>query len=530
MKHLYQINLSTFLYSLNEHKQVLFSFQEGFSKIRSTLSLITFLTVISLGAYAQPNWDYTESIVTPDIEFGNAIASDTINNFIYVVGSFNDQATFGLANGFTNAGTDNGKLDGFLAKYDLLGNMVWFTIIGGTDDDEIIDVAVDPQGFVYVTGYSKGDVNFYSQNSTFSAELGLNGTDIFIAKYSPAGLLQWANIEGGSDADFGHSIIADNNAVYITGVYDAGSDFSGIFPEPTFSATQNGFLAAYNQGTGICQWLFEAKSNGLDIHEDGDPHTAHNGLAIFDDTLYMISYMGGDNMRFVNAGGSLLATPQHNDLNPLGFDHVISAIGITGNLAWTQRIDNINSPNQLGMGITADCGGVYICGTLHDGAILPTIPADTVSIYSHDKPYIAGLRKSTGEMFWHTEFEHTLGDHTNNFYDITADYDGNIYVTGTINVSPIFSADTSLSTGGVSRAVVLNYQNNGDFVWARRSTGASPGDALGYGISAFSNQFVFITGKYTDEFAFGGQLAPGVNNETENLYLSRLTSVATSPS
>ena len=76
---------------------------------------------------------------------------------------------------------------------------------GSTGSDAGIAVATDPSGNVYVTGSFEGTVDFDPGHSTPGDTLTSAGdSDIYVARYSPAGALTWvARIGSGGPADDG---------------------------------------------------------------------------------------------------------------------------------------------------------------------------------------------------------------------------------------------------------------------------------------------------------------------------------------
>ncbi len=87
---------------------------------------------------------------------------------------------------------------------------------GGTDTDYGYQVAVDPNGFLYVCGRFTGFATF---ESTTIASSGAE--DIFIAKYNKAGALQWVKRAGGVGEDRANGIAVDAGGnPYITGSFN----------------------------------------------------------------------------------------------------------------------------------------------------------------------------------------------------------------------------------------------------------------------------------------------------------------------
>jgi len=100
-----------------------------------------------------------------------AVAVDSGGN-VYVTGS-----TDGGLDGNTNAGL----FDIFLGKYDSAGAKQWTRQLGTTANDYGMEVAVDSGGKVYVTGYTGGGLDGYTNAGLF---------DIFLVKYDSNGVKQ----------------------------------------------------------------------------------------------------------------------------------------------------------------------------------------------------------------------------------------------------------------------------------------------------------------------------------------------------
>ena len=91
-----------------------------------------------------------------DADDGNSIDIDANGN-IYVTGSFSSKADFG--NFILES---NGDEDGFIAKYNLIGEVLWVRQIGGElmerNSDGALSVAVDNDGVIVVTGFFSGTI------------------------------------------------------------------------------------------------------------------------------------------------------------------------------------------------------------------------------------------------------------------------------------------------------------------------------------------------------------------------------------
>lgn len=177
--------------------------------------------------------------------YGYAVAVDGTGNVV-ITGRFLATATFTSARGAAtgnlinqatasvtalspdNSGTANGEM--FIAHFTSAGALSWVTTASnGTQYNEANSVALDANGNVYVTGHIwTYDLNLVAQfRSAVSAASGSRvdtktlslpinyWLDIFVAKYSATGSLQWVAIAGSSaeDRSFGISVGSDGHPV-----------------------------------------------------------------------------------------------------------------------------------------------------------------------------------------------------------------------------------------------------------------------------------------------------------------------------
>lgn len=107
----------------------------------------------------------------------------------------------------------NGTYDSLLAKYDTNGNQVWIEQFGSSGDDEITNIFVSEDDYLYVTGFTDGNLGG-ENNGSF---------DAFAAKYDRDGNQIWLEQFGSSETEQAKSIAVDPlfDTVYVTGVTDS---------------------------------------------------------------------------------------------------------------------------------------------------------------------------------------------------------------------------------------------------------------------------------------------------------------------
>jgi hypothetical protein len=138
----------------------------------------------------------------------------TPTNEIYVAGQFSSSPSFS-----GTKLTSKGGADLFLAKYSSPGHLEWVVQAGSTQDDRMGRIDIDSANNVYVAGGFIGTATFASTNKTTRTVVGY-GQTIFLARYSPAGILDWV-ITGTSPQDgeinFGAAVVVDSatNSLYL---------------------------------------------------------------------------------------------------------------------------------------------------------------------------------------------------------------------------------------------------------------------------------------------------------------------------
>ena len=139
-------------------------------------------------------------------------------------------------------GTNNGDRDLWLIKLDANGNLLWESLLGGTQDDFAKSISATCDGGVVVVGNvpnSDGDIS-----GSYKGGL----TDTWLIKFDPAGGVEWQKLIGGDAADYGISIKSTADCGYIMGGYT--------------STSANGDVTGVNQGGVGDYWLVRMNSSG----------------------------------------------------------------------------------------------------------------------------------------------------------------------------------------------------------------------------------------------------------------------------
>lgn len=147
------------------------------------------------------------------------VATDPAGN-IFVQGIFADVADWGGGPLRAGGGSDN---DVVLAKYDAAGNHLWSKRFGSAFNEVAGGVAVDPAGYVTMTGSFDQSIDFGAGAVPVAGE-----SDVYVARFAPNGDLVWANTYGASREDIGFGIAVDSTGnVVVSGWFQQTVDFGG---------------------------------------------------------------------------------------------------------------------------------------------------------------------------------------------------------------------------------------------------------------------------------------------------------------
>ena len=213
------------------------------------------------------------------------IAADGAGNN-WAVGDFCGAATFNPGDvGETTLTAATATRDIFVTKYGSNGAVLWAKRIDTTLGSSLdAHVATDGLGNSYVTGLFRGSATFGPGEGGETTLTSDGNEDIFVAKYDPNGVLQWAKRAGGTGIDWGTGIAADifGNS-YVTGYFrDAPATFGlGEVNETTLTSAGNEdiFVAKFATN-GLLQWARRAgggsddRGFGIALDGIGNSHVA----------------------------------------------------------------------------------------------------------------------------------------------------------------------------------------------------------------------------------------------------------------
>jgi len=450
--------------------------------------LIVFLFQISFGQV--PAWNWARSGTGNGSVEGSTVTTDSFGN-IYVSGYYSsDNMTIGTVV-LQNLGLSFN--DGFLAKYDPSGNLIWAKRFGGTSNDRGTSVATDKTGNVFLTGY------FYSPTIIFGTDTLKNAGnvgDIFIVKFDGLGNILWAKREGGVGLEIPHSIHIDGtNNIVVAGRFSSNSITFG-----TTTLLQAGsmdvFIVKYNPAGDIL-W---AKGAGGGSNDEG--------YSLSSDPSGNI-YLAGYFTQPANFGTIKLTSAGQADMFLAKYDP-------SGNVLWAKGAGGKGDDRSTGLQTDAS-GNSYITGfytgdSISFGQIL--IPNDSV-----DNSFIAKY-DTDGKVIW------AKGIGGDCEATDLALINNNVYVCGSFNASTLKYGSSTLVLSGSSDFFLLNCDTNGIPKWAIKQTSDGKSGETARSVATDNSGNVIITGFFSSEpLTFG---TTGLNSERGfNMFIAKLGSIPT---
>ena len=304
----------------------------------------------------------------------SSIAIDSAAN-VYIVG-FTLSATGIATAGAYNTQYGGGRDNGFLAKFDSSGSIMWATYYGGTRNDYSSAVTPDNIGNVYIAGYSSSPEGIATAGA-FRTSVG-GFYDAFLAKFTDKGQLLWGTYFGSNGDDEIGGICTDPlGNVYISGntSSDSGLATNGAY-QTSYSGGYDIFLAKFS-GSGALKWCTYYGGTGNDFTWNMDISRNQE-----------ISITGYTNSR---TGISTSGTYQVSEAGMN--DAYVAQFDLDGNLTWSSYFGG--SDNDNGYGVKDDqAGNVYIAGVTSSLSGIASSGAHSNTLSGSSDAYLAKFSSS----------------------------------------------------------------------------------------------------------------------------------------
>jgi len=325
-----------------------------------------------------------------DDDQGYGVATDG-SGYAYAVGqSINGEW------GSTPVVTHGLGLDGFLAKLNDDGTLLWHTFVGTGNPDYGHAIGLDAAGNIYIGGKS--------------------GVNPYLAKLNSAGEFHWQRVITSTSGDLGsaHGIAADRSGnVYLAGFANYGDWYGApppVRPHSGYPGQSDAFVAKFGGDDGTLLW-----------------HT-FLGAADWPDEGYALVIDSGQAPPALYAGGTSAAGWELPVEPHSGFSDAFVARldGQDGTLVWHTFVGEANGSDEIRALTLGNEGRLLAAGPSRNEWGRPVIPHPGGSV--GDAAFVAALSVD-GHLLGNTFLGEAVSDDMT--YGIAATDQGDIYVAGT---------------------------------------------------------------------------------------------------
>ena len=375
--------------------------------------------------------------------------------------------------------------------------LTWATYIGGSQIEYGRAFCTDPDGNIYLTGYTNSP-----GWASGGGDATLNGlSDAYAMKLSPAGTPLWSTYLGGDGAEQGAGIAVDAaGAIYVCGQTQSAGWLSGAFD------------STYNASGGLDGFLVKLSSAGQ---------------------IVWGAYLGGEDDDYA----SNLAIDGAGDL---------CVVGSTFSEGWlTGGYDAVYNDGRDGFALKVSAAGQRRWGTYLGGDMADY--CSQVTVDGSNNLYVAGQTQSPGWVSGGFKTAYTAlsrdayvakltpqGAHVWSTYlsgrDATAsglaiDRDGNLCVVGNTSQAGWAAGGPATSLGGYSDGYLMKLTGGGQFLWGENLGGSGSDYTSGLFIDA-ANQ-ITVCGTTSSNFWLSGGfdhiLGLSGASSSNDAYVLRLT-------
>ena len=369
---------------------------------------------------------------------GNVEAEKIVVNStgIYLTGHFFLNIDFDPGPGsavLNSIGGWNGDEDIFIAHYDLNGNYLWAKSMGGLNEEKALDMELDNNSNIYITGYFKDTVDL--DPGVGVAEFISNGfQDSFFAKYDVNGNYVWAyDLCDSNCAAYNSLIELDNinNAIYISGAFSGTLDFdrkAGVFKisDNNYSIR---YISKYDTSGSFAWAGYISAASGINI-SDISLDKSCNG-----DFLICGSLWGVTDFDLTNGVYSVIP--------PFNYYQIYFAKYYpNGNLIWAKNMGDANGSDGGRRIMTDNNSNVYLTGFFTNTVDFdPDGGNNNLSSNGNFDAFFAKYNNA-GNYIWSRSIGGLYDDRPTS---ITLDATGSIYLTGFFTNTMDADPDTGVS-------------------------------------------------------------------------------------
>ncbi len=383
------------------------------------------------------------------------------------------------------------------------GSLIWAKEAGNGFGDSGRGISTFSDGSSVVTGFFLSTAIFGAGEENETVLLPFGNDDIFIARFTPDGTLQWAKSAGSTGNDVGRDVTAipDGSAI-VTGYFSGSATFGAGEGNQTILLPAGGydmFIAKYNLD-GTFAWAKNAGGAG----DDGS-----TSISAFSDGAVLVTGYFESTATFGEGEGNetILTSAGNRDI-------FISKYNPDGTLVWAKSILGAEWDTGWGVSALPDDSAILVGHFTNTATFGSGEGNQTVLISAGGRDSFIAKYNPNGTLNWvksagstdsvYGQDASTLPDGTTT---IVGYFDGNNATFGLGEGN-----ETVFSSDGGFDVFVAKYNPDGTLAWAKRAGGT--GSDLGRGISVIPDGSTVVTGYFGGFSASPATFGKGEVNET----------------
>ena len=481
-------------------------------------------------AFSQaPTFDWAVTSGGTSSQISTSRVLTDANNNIFVAGSFDGTVDFDPGVAEYNI-TSAGQQDGYVIKFDPLGNFLWVKTFGGVDFDWVSDMHFDSQANIVLAGYFSLTVDFNPGAGV--ASVTANGSsDIFILKLTSSGIFTYFKTIGGTSRDEALAIEIDNlDNIYITGNCLGTVDFDPGVGVSNLSGT--GVYVLKLNSIGVFVWAKRFVNQG--ISGTGTDGQYDFGTSICVDNNYNVHIAGefAWNVDFDPGAGSYILASLANAGDP-DKNIFYTKLDVNGSFVSAHQLNGFRPYMLIDNLDNLYLTGVFIPSTtdFNPGPGNTTLVGPGIQfIRKTDSNSILNWVINTGSNVNLIKEKPITLDNLNNVY-FSAAYDNTIDIDPSASILNLTAAGTS----GNKNVFLSKFNDLGNFIYGLSYGSAASNNAV-RSIVIDNNNAIISSGLYAPSQLCDFDPSPslyeltGGNNFVQKLNQCVATSSAISPS
>lgn len=453
---------------------ICFNFMLNTKKLIVMKNFYLLILLISISFHiAGQEWQWVKQIRCNTNTSAKGFQDMTIDNDgnLYIAGTFKETVTF--FNDTIIYGQPD--FDGFVVKY-APPDFLWIFEIEGGGDDECEAITTDMNKSFCLTGY-------FQMNGIFGTDtlISSGGSDIFVAKYSLDGEIEWVRQAGGQGYDKGANITLDiNENILIAGFFTGEAAFGDT--TITSDGYRDIFIAMYDK-SGNFQWVTQISTTNTNMSWLPKEIT----VSPFGDIYFV---------------GSFKDTVDFNDtilISAGNADIFIAKYNPSGQLLWAMQEGGTDGEyiNDI---VTDESGNFYIAG--HFFSQQANFSGQFISSAGDCDIYFAKYNengqiqwiKSAGGLGWDKGLDILYRD---NYIILTGDYEDEANFGDTILVTQGLGSNGDL--------FIARYDTDGNMDWIQTAGHGNylPSFTAGNNMASLNSQAIYVAGYFFYDSYFG---------------------------